>query len=85
LRAQEDPFPCVQQIRSPYDIEAATVPEADYAVDWVQGAPKWQGCDEDAPRLIAHVETTGAPVADNRRHPAIHKALENKEILPQQR
>lgn len=43
-----------------------------------------ESCDEDAPRLITHVETTRAPVADQQATPVIHKALENKELLPQQ-
>ena len=83
LRAQEDRPPCVQQIRSPYDIEARygtkrTTHWTGYKVHLSES------CDEDAPRLITHVETTGAPVADQHATPVIHKALENKELLPQQ-
>ena len=83
LRAQSDRPPCVQQIRSPYDIEARygtkrTTHWTGYKVHLSES------CDEDAPRLITHVETTGAPVADQQATPVIHKALEHKELLPQQ-
>lgn len=83
LRAQEDRPPCVQQLRSPYDIEARygtkrTTHWTGYKVHLSES------CDQDAPRLITHVETTGAPVADQQATPVIHKALENKDLLPQQ-
>ena len=83
LRAQEDRPPCVQQIRSPYDIEARygtkrTTHWTGYKVHLSES------CDENAPRLITHVETTDAPVGDQLATPIIHQALENKELLPQQ-
>lgn len=61
LRSQEDRLPCVQQIRSPYDMEAR------YGT---KRTTHWTGykvhlseiCDENSPRLITHVETTNAPV-----------------------
>lgn len=43
-----------------------------------------ESCDENAPRLITHVETTGAPVVDQQATPVVHKALEHKKLLPQQ-
>jgi transposase len=80
-RSQEDRPPCAQQIRSPYDIEAR------YAT---KRTTHWTGykvhlsetCEEDAPRLITHVETTGAPVADQWATPIVHQALKDKELLP---
>lgn len=41
-------------------------------------------CDEDAPHLITHVETTPAPQADDDALPHIHEALAAYELLPQQ-
>src|SRR5262245_1016777 len=39
-------------------------------------------CDDDAPHLITHVETTAGPVADGKVTPRIHHALERKGVLP---
>jgi len=41
-------------------------------------------CEDDTPDLITHVETTPAPVADGALTPAIHAALEDKQLLPGQ-
>jgi len=41
-------------------------------------------CDEDAPQLITHVETTPAPLSDEGVLAAIHAALAEKELLPEQ-
>jgi transposase len=83
LRSQEDRPPCVQQIRSPYDMEARygtkrTTHWTGYKVHLSES------CDENSPRLITHVETTNAPVGDQLATPIIHQALQNKELLPQQ-
>ena len=83
LRSQEDRPPCVQQIRSPYDMEARygtkrTTHWTGYKVHLSES------CDENSPRLITHVETTDAPVGDQLATPIIHQALQNKELLPQQ-
>ncbi len=43
-----------------------------------------QTCDEDAPQLITHVETTPAPLSDEGVLSAIHTGLAGKELLPEQ-
>jgi transposase len=56
-----------------------------------KGTTQWVGyklhftetCEADGPLLITHVETTPAPVADGDMTPAIHQALEQKQLLPQ--
>jgi len=39
-------------------------------------------CEEDAPNLITHVETTPAPTADGEVTPRVHRALAVKTLLP---
>lgn len=39
-------------------------------------------CEDDAPQLITHVETTPAPTADGEMTPRVHRALEAKGLLP---
>jgi hypothetical protein len=41
-------------------------------------------CDEDAPQLITHVETTPAPLSDEGSLSAIHSGLAEKDLLPDQ-
>lgn len=68
-------------IGSPYDADAH------YAR---KGTTSWIGykvhlteaCDDDAPRLITHVETTTAPVVDAAALPAVHHALQCRDLLP---
>ncbi len=43
-----------------------------------------QTCDEDAPLLITHVETSRAPVNDEKALSAIHANLAEKDLLPDQ-
>jgi transposase len=43
-----------------------------------------QTCDEDAPQLITHVQTTPAPHSDEGVLSAIHADLTEKELLPGQ-
>jgi hypothetical protein len=40
-----------------------------------------QTCDEDAPQLITHVQTTQAPISDEGTLCAIHTALAEKDLL----
>jgi transposase len=68
-------------ICSPYDIEATygrkrTIWWAGYKVHLSER------CDEDAPRLITHVETSRAGNGDADVTPLIHQALKEKELLP---
>ena len=40
-------------------------------------------CEDDAPNLITHVETTAAPTADGEVTPRVHRALFEQRLLPQ--
>jgi transposase len=79
----EQVLPGAQLITSPYDLDArngkkrATV-WAGYKVHFTQT------CDEDAPQLITHVETTSAPLSDEGVLGAIHADLAEKHLLPAQ-
>jgi transposase len=80
-RAADDIPPAAVFIGSPYDTEAH---------DARKGTTSWVGykihvteaCDDDAPRLITHVETTTAPVVDAAALPPIHHALHGRHLLP---
>jgi transposase len=80
-RAADDIPPAAVFIGSPYD------EDAHYAR---KGTTSWAGykihlteaCDDDAPRLITHVETTTAPVVDAAALPPIHAALRGRGLLP---
>ena len=41
-------------------------------------------CDEDAPRIIPHVETSRAGNGDVDRTPGMHQALKEKELVPKE-
>ena len=43
-----------------------------------------QTCDEEAPQLITHVETTPAPLSDEGVLSTIHADLAEKDLLPDQ-
>jgi transposase len=70
-------------ISSPYDLDAH------YAR---KGTASWVGykvhltetCDEDQPRIITHVQTCAAPLADGAATTPAHEALEDKGLLPAQ-
>jgi transposase len=73
--------PSGQTVSSPYD------PEARYArketTTWVGcKVHLTESCDDDAPDLITHVETTPGPVADGDMTPVIHAGLEASGLLP---
>jgi transposase len=73
--------PARQSISSPHD------PEARYArketMTWVgYKVHLTETCDDDAPHLITHVETTPGPVADGDKTPSIHEGLQAKGLLP---
>jgi transposase len=68
-------------IGSPYDVEAHYAKK--YTSSWVgYKVHLTETCDEDAPHLISHVETTSGPVADGDVTPRIHQALQDKGLLP---
>ncbi|MFL5658468.1 MAG: IS1182 family transposase [Ktedonobacteraceae bacterium] len=77
----EPALPAAQLINSPYDLDARygkkrTTLWVGYKVHFTQT------CDEDAPQLITHVETTQAPISDEGVLSAIHSRLAEKELLP---
>jgi len=70
-------------ISSPYDPDAHLARKR--TTQWVgYKVHLTETCADDVPNLITHVETTPAPVADGARTPAIHAALEDKQLLPGQ-
>ncbi len=79
---QEPALPAAQLINSPYDLDARygkkrTTLWVGYKVHFTQT------CDEDAPQLITHVETTPAPLSDEGMLSAIHSGLAEKDLLPE--
>lgn len=79
----EPALPAAQLINSPYDLDARygkkrTTLWVGYKVHFTQT------CDEDAPLLITHVETSRAPVNDEKALSAIHANLAEKDLLPDQ-
>src|SRR5438132_293556 len=82
-RRPEPALPAAQLINSPYDLDARygkkrTTLWVGYKVHFTQT------CDEDAPLLITHVETSRAPVNDEKALSAIHANLAEKDLLPDQ-
>jgi len=75
--------PAALFISSPYDPDAHLARKR--TTQWVgYKVHLTETCEDDAPNLITHVETTPAPVADGALTPAIHAALEGKQLLPAQ-
>src|SRR2546421_1617472 len=79
----EPALPAAQLINSPYDLDARygkkrTTLWVGYKVHFTQT------CDEDAPQLITHVETTPAPISDEGVLSKIHAGLAEKNLLPEQ-
>jgi transposase len=80
---QEPLLPAAQLITSPYDLDARNGKKRStfwtgYKVHFTQT------CDEDAPQLITHVQTTPAPSSDEGVLSAIHADLAEKDLLPNQ-
>jgi transposase len=80
---QESLLPAAQLITSPYDLDARNGKKRStfwtgYKVHFTQT------CDEEAPQLITHVQTTPAPSSDESGLSAIHADLAEKELLPNQ-
>ena len=78
---QEPALPAAQLINSPYDLDARygkkrTTLWVGYKVHFTQT------CDEEAPQLITHVETTQAPISDEGVLSMIHTGLAEKKLLP---
>src|SRR5258708_5988109 len=79
----EPALPAAQLINSPYDLDARygkkrTTLWVGYKVHFTQT------CDEEAPQLITHVETTQAPISDEGVLSTIHTGLAERELLPDQ-
>ena len=73
--------PAGSTLRSPYDEEARYAQKR--STSWVgYKVHLTETCDEDAPRLITHVETTVASAHDVTSLDTIHRALEAKKHLP---
>lgn len=81
LRDPDDTRPSPERLHNPYDTDVR------YGT---KNSASWSGykvhysesCDEDAPHLIVHVDTTAAPTADLVRVTPIHEALKTKNLLP---
>jgi hypothetical protein len=43
-----------------------------------------QTCDEDGPHLITHVATASGPIPASAALPALHTALDQQDLLPEQ-
>lgn len=79
----EPALPAAQLINSPYDLDARNGKKR--ATVWLGYKVHFtQTCDEDAPQLITHVETTPAPISDEGVLSTIHADLTEKELLPDQ-
>jgi transposase len=81
FRANDNIPPPPKMICSPYDIEATYGRKL---TTWWVGykVHLTESCDEDAPRLITHVETSRAGNGDVDVTPVIHHALKEKDLLP---
>jgi Transposase DDE domain len=81
-RSKEDLPPAARFISSPYDLDA--VYNKKRTLLWVgYKAHFTETCDDDAPHLITHVETTKASVTDDAVTERIHEALQEKQLLPE--
>ncbi len=69
-------------VSSPYDTDARLGRKR--TTQWV-GYKVYltETCDDDLPRIITHVATSSAPVADGAVTPEVHRTLEGKGLLPQ--
>jgi transposase len=68
-------------IRSPYDVEARYGNK--HTTSWVgYKVHVIETCEDDAPHLITHVETTAGPVSDGAATPHIPQALDRQGRLP---
>jgi transposase len=79
----EPALPAAQLINSPYDLDARYGKKR--STVWVGFKVHFtQTCDEDAPQLITQVETTPAPVPDEKALSEVHADLAQKHLLPDQ-
>lgn len=79
----EPALPAGQQINSPYDLDARYAKKR--STLWVGYKVHFsETCDDDAPQLITHVETTRAGINDEKALAPIHASLTKKDLLPDQ-
>jgi transposase len=79
----EPALPAGQMINSPYDLDARYGKKR--STLWVgYKVHVSETCDDDAPQLITHVETTPAGINDEKALATIHAGLARKELLPDQ-
>ncbi|MDQ3703214.1 MAG: IS1182 family transposase [Chloroflexota bacterium] len=80
-RTDEGIPPASHFISSPYDLEAHYARKR--TTMWVgYKVHLTETCEDDAPHLVTHVETAPGPAADGAATPAIHRALEERDLLP---
>ena len=78
----EPALPAAQLINSPYDLDARYGKKR--STLWVGYKVHFtQTCDEDAPQLITHIETTPAPMSDEEALSRVHATLAQKDLLPE--
>ena len=74
--------PAGSSINSPYDPEALYAQKRD--MSWIgYKVHVTETCDDDAPHLLTHIETTPAPQADDEAIASIHQALAAHALLPE--
>lgn len=83
FRTPEDGLPRASGfISSPFDLDAHLAQKR--TTSWVgYKVHLTETCEDDAPNLITHVETTPAPMADGSVTPRVHQALQARGWLPQ--
>jgi transposase len=83
FRSNENIPPPPKMICSPYDVDATYGRKL---TTWWVGykVHLTESCDEDAPRLITHVETSREGLGDVDVTPVIHKGLQDKDLLPKE-
>ncbi len=81
-RSDDEGFPPARlMISSPYDTDARFARKG--ATQWVgYKAHLTETCDDAAPRLITHVQTSVAPAPDGDATPGIHRTLADKDLVP---
>jgi transposase len=73
--------PAALYISSPYDVQAHYAKKR--TTSWIgYKVHVTETCEDEAPHLITHVETTPAATADGDMTPVIHAALAHKDLLP---
>jgi transposase len=80
-RSNDEVPPATLFISSPYDADADLGKKG--STCWVgYKAHLTEICEDDAPALITHVETTSAPISDGAVTTTIHEDLKERKLLP---